>query len=86
MDTVGLSVPTKQIKDFSTCNVSNVSRFSPSTSASRLQTSANLWTFLKNVAPPLRTHFPLLNPTELYHCRVTCIALNFSLVIVLALV
>jgi hypothetical protein len=31
MDTTGLGVRTKQIGDFSTCNVSNVSRLSPST-------------------------------------------------------
>jgi hypothetical protein len=30
MDTVGLRVPTKHIRDFSTLNVSNVTRVSPS--------------------------------------------------------
>jgi hypothetical protein len=38
MDTVGLRVPTKQIRDFSTVNVSNVSRLSPS---ARYITAAN---------------------------------------------
>jgi hypothetical protein len=39
--------------------------------ASRLQT--NLWTFSVNIPSPLRIQFPLLNPTELRHYRVTCI-------------
>jgi hypothetical protein len=44
--------------------------------ASRLQTaSANLWTFSINITSPLRIHFPLLNPTELRHYRVTCVIL-----------
>jgi hypothetical protein len=44
--------------------------------SSRLQTtSANLWTFSINVTSPFRIHFPLLNPTELRHYRVTCIIL-----------
>jgi hypothetical protein len=44
--------------------------------ASRLQTaSADLWTFPINMTSPLREHFPLLNPTELHHCRVICIIL-----------
>jgi hypothetical protein len=38
MDTAGLRVPTKQIKDFSTFKASNVSRLSPST---RRVTGAN---------------------------------------------
>jgi hypothetical protein len=46
MDTVGLRVPTKQIRDFSTFNVSNVSRLILQQGASQLQrASANLWTF-----------------------------------------
>jgi hypothetical protein len=44
--------------------------------ASRLQTtSANLWTFPIKVTSRLRIHFPLLNPTELHHYRVTSIVL-----------
>jgi hypothetical protein len=54
--------------------------------ASRLQTSANLWTFSINMTFHLRTHFRLLNPTELRQYRVTwiiyCLVLNFSLVLV----
>jgi hypothetical protein len=38
MDTVGLRVPTKQIRDFSTFRASNVSRLGPST---RYVTAAN---------------------------------------------
>jgi hypothetical protein len=41
--------------------------------ASRLQTTANFWTFSINITSPLRIHFPCLNPTQLYHYRVTCI-------------
>jgi hypothetical protein len=59
--------------------------------ASRLQTaSANLWTFSINITSLLRIRFPLFNPTELRHYRVTCIVLwagiKFSLVLVLVLV
>jgi hypothetical protein len=44
--TVGLRIPTKQIKDFSTFNVSNISR----QGASQLQTkSADFWTFSANI-------------------------------------
>jgi hypothetical protein len=44
--------------------------------ASQLQTtSASLWTFSINITSPFRIHFPLLNPTELQHCRVTSIIL-----------
>jgi hypothetical protein len=43
--------------------------------ASRLQTSANLWTFSLNITSPLRIHFPLFNPSELNHYRVACIIL-----------
>jgi hypothetical protein len=36
--------------------------------ASQLQTSsADLWTFSIDITPPLRIHFPVLNPTELRH-------------------
>jgi hypothetical protein len=74
MDTVGLRVPTKQIRDFTTCNVRNVSRLQQG--ASRLQTaSANLWTFSINITSPLRIRFPLFNPTELRHHRVAYIVL-----------
>jgi hypothetical protein len=48
-------------------------------SASRLQTTtANLWTFSVNITSPLKIHFPLLNPIELRHYRVTCIILQSS--------
>jgi hypothetical protein len=71
MDAVGLRVPTKQITDFSTLKVSNVSRLSLLRRCVTT-TSANAWTFSINITSPLRIHFPLLNPTELHHCRVTC--------------
>jgi hypothetical protein len=35
MDTAGLRVPPKQIRDFFACNVSNISRLSPSTGCVR---------------------------------------------------
>jgi hypothetical protein len=44
-------------------------------SATRLQTSANHWTSSINITSPLRIRFPLFNPTELRHYRVTCIIL-----------
>jgi hypothetical protein len=88
MVTAGLRVPTKQIINFSNFTVSDVSRLQQG--ASRLQTSANPWTFPMNTTSPLRIHFPLLNPTDLRHYRITCITycleLNFSLVLSLALV
>jgi hypothetical protein len=43
--------------------------------ASRLQTSANLWTFSENLTSPLSILFPLLNPIGSHHCRVTSIIL-----------
>jgi hypothetical protein len=43
--------------------------------ASRLQTTANVWTFSINITSPLRMHFSLLNPTELHLYRVTCVTL-----------
>jgi hypothetical protein len=67
VDTVGLRVPTKQIRDFSTFTVTNVSRLR--------KTSANFWTFLMNITPLLRIHFPLLNPTELHNYRLSCVVL-----------
>jgi hypothetical protein len=40
--------------------------------ASRLETtSANLWTFSVNTVSSLRIYFPLFNPIELHHYRVT---------------
>jgi hypothetical protein len=77
MDTVGLRVPTKQIRDFSTFNVCNVSKdLALQQGASRLQsTSTNLCTFSVNMTSPLRIHFPLPNPTELRHYHVTFITL-----------
>jgi hypothetical protein len=58
---------------------------------SRLQmSSANLWTFAINITFHLRTHFRLLNPTELRHYRLACIVslprIKFSLLLVLVLV
>jgi hypothetical protein len=43
---------------------------------SRLQTaSADLWTVSINITSPFRIHYPLLNPTELRHYRITFIIL-----------
>jgi hypothetical protein len=57
MDIVGLRVPNEEIRDFSTFNVSNVSRVSPSircvTAANK---SANLWTFSIDITSPLRIY------------------------------
>jgi hypothetical protein len=74
MDFVDLRVPTKQIRDFSTLISVMSQDLALQQGVSRLQTtSANLWTFLINIPSLLRIHFPLLNPTELHHYRVTCI-------------
>jgi hypothetical protein len=77
MDTVGLRVPIKQSRDFSTFDVCNVSKdLALHRGALRLQTaSVNLWTFSVNMASPSRIHFPLLHTTELRHYHVTCITL-----------
>jgi hypothetical protein len=86
MDTVGLLAPCKQIRDFTTFNVSNVSRLTLQQGASRLQiTPANFWTFSINLTSPLRINFSLINvlnyviialPVLFY-----CLLLNFSLVL-----
>lgn len=48
--------------------------------AAQLQTSsANLWMFQINITSPWRIHFPLLNPSELSHYRVTYIVLSPSI-------
>jgi hypothetical protein len=70
--TVRLRVLTKQIRDFSTFNVSNVSRLCPST---RCVTAANLRTFSIKTTFPFRMYFSSHNPTELHHYFVTCIIL-----------
>jgi hypothetical protein len=76
IDTVHLSIPTKQIIYFPTFNFSNVLRLALQQEVSRLETEpANLWTFTINITSPLRINFPLLNPTELRHYHVTCIVL-----------
>jgi hypothetical protein len=84
MDTVDLRVPTKQIRDISTFNVSWLKpALVLQQGATRLKTFANLWTFSINtsIIPPLRIHFSLLNPTELHRYRVTCITLLSSIIV-----
>jgi hypothetical protein len=61
MDIAVLPVLTKQTRDLSLQQ-----------DASRLQTSADIWSSSRKATSPLRMHFPLLNPTELYDYRVTC--------------
>jgi hypothetical protein len=83
MHTVGLCVPTKQIRDFSTFNVSNISRLSHST---RCITAANICKALDVFSKhniTLEDTFSFHIPTELHHCGVTyilfyCLGLNFS--------
>jgi hypothetical protein len=49
MDMVGLHVPTKQIRDFSTCSVGNFTRLGPSTRyVTAAKTSENLDVFNKH--------------------------------------
>jgi hypothetical protein len=76
MDTVGLLYPLSKL-EISQPSKSVMSQdLTLKQGASRLQTiSANLWTFSINITSPLRIQFPLLNPTELCHYRVTCIIL-----------
>jgi hypothetical protein len=74
MDTVGIRVITKKIRFFPSLTSEMSQDLSLEQGAWRLQTSStNLWTFSINITSPLRIHFPLFNPTELYHCRITCI-------------
>jgi hypothetical protein len=75
------------------CKLETCSPLTPAMSqegASRLQTTANLWTFSINITSPLRIHFLclillsyiiIMLPVILY-----CLELHFSLVLVLALV
>jgi hypothetical protein len=74
MDTVGLLVTTKKIKDISTLNVSNVSRHSPSTrcvtAASNICKSLDVFS-KHNIS--LEGIFSLLNPIQLHHYRFTFI-------------
>jgi hypothetical protein len=90
MDTVGLRVPANQFVAFPPLTSATSQDLAIQQGASRLQTSANLRTFTINMTSPLKIHFPLLNPTELRHYRVTCIfyclRLIFSLILVLDLV
>jgi hypothetical protein len=65
MDIVGLRVPNKQIRDFSTFEPAMSQDLALQQGASQLQTaSADLWRFSINITSPLRILFPLLNPTE----------------------
>jgi hypothetical protein len=60
MNTVGLRVPTKHIRNFSTFTASGVSRLSPSL---RCVKAANkICKFLVNSGFPLRTYFLWFNP------------------------
>jgi hypothetical protein len=80
MNTVGLRISTKQIRDFFTLTSEMPQDLALQQGASQLQTtSADLWTFSVNIASPLRIHFHLLNPTELCQYRATCIVLLSSI-------
>jgi hypothetical protein len=89
MDTVGHRVPTKQITDFSTFNVSTVSRFSPSTrcvtTADRISKSLDV--FNEDNISREDTYFSLFNPSELRHYCASALfyylLLIFSLVLLL---
>jgi hypothetical protein len=56
MDTVGIRVPTRQIREFCTFIVSSALRNSPSAGVSLLQMKfADIWTFLVKTLSLLRT-------------------------------
>jgi hypothetical protein len=71
MDTVGFRVPTKQNSAFPPLTSAMSQDLALQQGASRLQTSADLWTFSINITSLLMIQFPLLNPTELHHYHIT---------------
>jgi hypothetical protein len=66
MDTVGIRVPTRQIRDFSTFSVSSALRHSPSVRcASAANDYVDFWIYLAKTLSPLRTLSVLEKVTRL---------------------